>query len=262
VQRYSGEGDGASRTWDLVVKCRAAQGEKAGEYSFTQIDRKEKVKLVDFFKARAPPVRVIEHERGGKRGAGKNYAEDDGDEDDEEGGGAGGGADDDDDDDDDEDDDEARAGSARACAAQEGRESVRKAGANARPDPFLSPSPRLAAPHSPAQQDYDIKKDPKAAKQAAEDAASGGEDDDDNDDDEDEGFKKKGEFRAMIARASARACLCSCDTRTRFAPLTFSASRRQGQGEGEGQAREGREAQGRSQGEVAAEEEGAGGRRN
>ena len=42
-------------------------------------------------------------------------------------------------------------------------------------------------------QDYDIKKDPKAAKQAAEDAASGEEDEDG--DEEDEGFKKKGELR-------------------------------------------------------------------
>ena len=116
VQRYSGEGDGASRTWDLVVKCRAAQGEKAGEYSFTQIDRKEKTKLVDFFKARAPPVRVLENDRGGKRAAGKNYAEDDGDDDDDEEGGAGGGADEDEEDDDDEDDEVRASASARARA--------------------------------------------------------------------------------------------------------------------------------------------------
>jgi len=95
VQRYAGEGDGASRTWDLVVKCRAGSGEKAQEYSFVQIDRKEKPKIVEFLKTRSPPVKVIEEERGRRGGPAKNYAEDEG---------AGGGGDDDDDDDDDEED--------------------------------------------------------------------------------------------------------------------------------------------------------------
>jgi structure-specific recognition protein 1 len=71
VQRYDGSGPGTARTWDLVVKCRAAGGEAAREYLFQGLDRSEKAPLVDFFKARG--LRTIEEEPR-RAGAKVSYA--------------------------------------------------------------------------------------------------------------------------------------------------------------------------------------------
>ena len=99
VQRFSGAT--STRTWDMLVKCRAAGSERAADYLFQSIDNSEKEPIIRFLKSKEVNVKedkprhsVAEMDLG---------ADDDDDEEDEEDEDFSGGGEEDDDDDDDDD---------------------------------------------------------------------------------------------------------------------------------------------------------------